>query len=941
MADEIVAKVRLDLTELDKDVEVAKAKGNKLIDDLEKRDPFSKSTKGAKELNTELNNLDSTGKKTSGTFGEMFKSFSSSALVVGAIAGIGAIVSSIGNKVIEVTAKYQKFEAVLTNTLGSRSQAQKAMKDILDFASRTPFQVDELTESFVKFANRGVKLTIAEMTKLGDIASSQGKSFNQLTEAILDAQTGEFERLKEFGIRASKEGDKVTLSFKGITKEVANNEDAIKNAIVSYGELEGVAGGMEAISKTLGGALSNMTDSFDKLFAAIGSHIGDGLSSIVNGFTEVINKVSDLIAVREDAIATGISTSFQNKQEAESAQALLTEYENLKSKGVNATANEKQRMTDITYQLKDSLGDSVVAINKETGALEVNTGATKQLIKQKILLSNTELAKVALEFNNAKAQKSASQAELKRITDARLAKKDALLSDEKDFGKRRAMAERESQSEFLNLKALRDASKSENERILKADETLEKTREELAKYGFKVEDFDFDTLAKSAIDTKKNVSKKVSEIDDKEASRIKKEKAEQLSREKKYAKDFEKFTLEQFEKESKIKQDAFDATLTQQQLEERAVKDKYFQQIEEAKQYGLDTTLLEAKRLEELTAINDKYQKEREDAEKKQADYQAKLDQESLDRFKKEQEAEIALIKSKFDLINEYASNGILLQIGLNPQDIARLSASVKSITDSIADGKAIDANQIAQTAGSTYFAVSNAIASAQKQRTEEELSELKAKQDEELRLAGDNEQKKEIIRQKYALKEKEVKRKQAEADKRKAIMDAVINTAVAVVKSLPNFVLAGIAGAIGAAQIALIAATPIPKFAKGGAVPSSDIQGMIDGLPHSAGGVLIEAEGNEFITRKSQAMKGDNLELLHAINMSDAERDKYINSHYVMPALQSKESKAKESYRHSIIEAENNLIARVSSHTLKSIHREQKNTTEAVNRLSKTNYNW
>lgn len=36
--------------------------------------------------------------------------------------------------------------------------------------------------------------------------------------------TGEFERLKEFGIKASKENDKVKFSFKGVTSEVKFSE---------------------------------------------------------------------------------------------------------------------------------------------------------------------------------------------------------------------------------------------------------------------------------------------------------------------------------------------------------------------------------------------------------------------------------------------------------------------------------------------------------------------------------------------------------------------------------------------------------------------------------------------------------------------------------------------------------------------------------------------
>ena len=34
-----------------------------------------------------------------------------------------------------------------------------------------------------------------------------GKDLSQMIEAVADATTGEFERLKEFGIKAGKEGD--------------------------------------------------------------------------------------------------------------------------------------------------------------------------------------------------------------------------------------------------------------------------------------------------------------------------------------------------------------------------------------------------------------------------------------------------------------------------------------------------------------------------------------------------------------------------------------------------------------------------------------------------------------------------------------------------------------------------------------------------------------
>ena len=76
------------------------------------------------------------------------------------------------------------------------------------------------------------------MRKLGDLASSTGKDFDQLAEAIIDAQTGEFERLKEFGIRASKQGDEVKFTFKEVETQVDFTADSIRDYVLSLGDDE-------------------------------------------------------------------------------------------------------------------------------------------------------------------------------------------------------------------------------------------------------------------------------------------------------------------------------------------------------------------------------------------------------------------------------------------------------------------------------------------------------------------------------------------------------------------------------------------------------------------------------------------------------------------------------------------------------------------------------
>lgn len=83
---------------------------------------------------------------------------------------------------------------------------------------------------------------------------------------------------------------------------------------------------------------------------------------------------------------------------------------------------------------------------------------------------------------------------------------------------------------------------------------------------------------------------------------------------------------------------------------------------------------------------------------------------------------------------------------------------------------------------------------------------------------------KKRAAKEKTEAKNRELEKKKQELARKQAIWDkatssiaqAGIATALAITKSLPNFVLAAIVGAMGAIQVATIAATPIPSYAEG-----------------------------------------------------------------------------------------------------------------------------
>lgn len=76
--------------------------------------------------------------------------------------------------------------------------------------------------------------TIAILQKLAAFAASQGKSLDQLTTALLDAGRGEFERLKEFGIRVHLVNDEVVhIWHRGTTHHLANTQDVVNAFILT------------------------------------------------------------------------------------------------------------------------------------------------------------------------------------------------------------------------------------------------------------------------------------------------------------------------------------------------------------------------------------------------------------------------------------------------------------------------------------------------------------------------------------------------------------------------------------------------------------------------------------------------------------------------------------------------------------------------------------
>jgi hypothetical protein len=260
---------------------------NKVASELEKH--FGVSAQEAAVLARELEQI-SLAKATA----EALEFSTSLDGVARQVQGIATQIQQFFQGTLGISQQFEQFNARLETTLGGTAAADRAFARIENFTATTPFQLDEVTDSFINLRNRGIDPTDEVLRQLGDLAASQSKSLGQLTEAVLDAQQGEFERLKEFGVRASSEGDKVTIAFQGINQTVAKTPDAIAGAIFALGDMQGVAGGMAKQSATLSGQFSNLEDATTSAKREFGDFAANGIKPMVAAAIALLNTFNNL-----------------------------------------------------------------------------------------------------------------------------------------------------------------------------------------------------------------------------------------------------------------------------------------------------------------------------------------------------------------------------------------------------------------------------------------------------------------------------------------------------------------------------------------------------------------------------------------------------------------------------------------------------------------------
>lgn len=247
------------------------------------------------QLRTQLNNVNQQLQQTQNAGDGAARAVKN--MAVGLVSMFGAMEGL--QKLIEINRQFGILKAGLETATGSLEGANEAFGVLQQFAQQTPYDLAQAVDGFTKLVNLGLTPSERALKSYGDTSAALGKDLSQMIEAVADAATGEFERLKEFGIKSKNQGDTIAFTFKGTTEVIANNSAAIEEYLIKLGEVN-FDGAMKKRMDSLDGAISNLGDTWDNFFYQLGeAGATDVLQDAFEGASASLAELNAMLASGE------------------------------------------------------------------------------------------------------------------------------------------------------------------------------------------------------------------------------------------------------------------------------------------------------------------------------------------------------------------------------------------------------------------------------------------------------------------------------------------------------------------------------------------------------------------------------------------------------------------------------------------------------------------
>lgn len=264
-----------------------------------------------------LTRVQSTFKSLGGVAARAGKMLLSPFAALTAMLGAGALATGLLSFVKSSSAAAASVESLatqFTTLLGSATAAQERMEEITEFAAKTPFEIQELAATSKLLEVMGGKLisTGDGLRLVGDAAAMSGQPLSEVGLQIgrvfsaitSGTSAGEaVNRLQELGLitGATKlRFEELAAAQKKGTASTLTGEQALKALQTVMSKAQG---GMDALSATTEGKLSNLRDNIDQLKVAFGAGFNIGLKDALDRVNEYLPKM--LGKFKKFGLATG------------------------------------------------------------------------------------------------------------------------------------------------------------------------------------------------------------------------------------------------------------------------------------------------------------------------------------------------------------------------------------------------------------------------------------------------------------------------------------------------------------------------------------------------------------------------------------------------------------------------------------------------------------
>lgn len=209
-----------------------------------------------------------------------------------AIAGIAA--GALTGAITKELAATEKSVASFITSTGSLTEA-RAQFEMLQQAARDTIQpFDALKAVALELRKNGIQVTAEQLKTFSQIAYATGISIDEVGKSFTDALHGKSEGFEKLGITAKDTGTTMALTYKGVTKEIEKNSDALMEYYKELGkENEGV---LDYLQWGMTGALNHLDNAWGDFYRAIAeAGLGQAIADTVREVAKALDSITGWI----------------------------------------------------------------------------------------------------------------------------------------------------------------------------------------------------------------------------------------------------------------------------------------------------------------------------------------------------------------------------------------------------------------------------------------------------------------------------------------------------------------------------------------------------------------------------------------------------------------------------------------------------------------------